>query len=122
MKRNEELARVSRQAARIIEEQGGNLGLTLSEIADITLRILNKTTHLVAHIRDVEPRRNPMRVAYLAIVDWKKDAAKWYTPFANHRRQTIQNKFADNWSRMEPYDTAAHAINPLAARLADANS
>lgn len=101
------------KALEAINTLGKEVGLNPDEITKIEHLIKTNAGELVAHIDNFESALNPKRLAFLALVKYRKSVYKWYTPFKNHRLMKIGQRYADLWSSINPRETAASAIPTL---------
>ena len=103
------------KAVEAINSLGIEAGLNPDEIMKIEHLIKTEADELVAHIDNFEHALNPKRLAFLALVKYRKSVYKWYTPFKNHRLMKIGQRYADIWGKINPRETAASAIPTLSS-------
>lgn len=90
-----------KQGIEALQRFGPASGLTPEEITDIERLIREKTQALVEHIRDYESGRDPIRVAYLAMINLRGEKRCWWKPWIDWRFQKIVDRWCDMWYKVD---------------------
>lgn len=116
---NTELSTMIRFGIKRIEQFGPLCGLTDFEIHETKRIIRSSTPLLVAHCSR-EHGRDPIRVAFLAMLNLLKRSPEnqkvpWYTPWRESRMTIIVNRFVNQWEKIDRYVGVATRIEPEVA-------